>query len=120
MAHKPAAARDRGAIDPASPHQPEIEQHRRRIEKRLIRLLAQTGSTATIDDIKSIIFAEDGETPFIAYVVKLSEFFGDAEDAIPVIQDTWNYFPHRRLPGSCPAAEMLRLVPHLNPRDLRA
>ena len=27
----------------------------------------------------------------------------DIDDALPVIQDAWNYFPHRFLHGRCPA-----------------
>jgi hypothetical protein len=100
-----------------------ITRHRTRIEKRLIRLLDQTGSGATLDDIKTIIFNEEQEVPFIVYVMQLSELFGDEVDAdtvIPAIQDAWNYFPHRRFRGSCPAEQMLRHVPGLTPRDLRA
>jgi hypothetical protein len=100
-----------------------IRRHRTRTEKRLIRLLDQAGSSATVDEIKRIIFSEEEDRPFIIYVIQLTELFGDNADhdaVIPAIQDAWNYFPHRRFGGSCPAEQMLRLVPGLTPRDLRA
>ena len=104
-------------------HNVAVRRHRARTEKKLTRLLTAAGSSATLDDIKSIIFEEDGDTPFIAYVMQLGELFGDEADddaVIPAIQDAWNYFPHRRLGGSCPASRMLQLVPGLKPSDLRA
>src|SRR5580658_4883784 len=91
-----------------------VTHHRTRIEKRLIRLLNQTGSAATLDDIKAIIFNEKEDRPFIAYLIQLSELFGDDADddaAIRAIQDVWNYFRHSRLDGRCPAEIILQQVP---------
>lgn len=106
-------------------NQPEVAKQRARTEKRVQRLLTKTGSTATLDDIKTIIFNEEVETPFSAYLMKLMDLFDDPDERfidemLPVLQDAWNYFPHRRFNGSCPAAEMLRLAPGVKPRDLRA
>jgi hypothetical protein len=100
-----------------------VLRHRTLTERRLTRLLKQISSAATLEDIKAIIFDEDQEIPFIVYVMQLSELFGDDADAdalIPTIQDAWNYFPHRRLGGSCPAELMLQRIPGLTPADLRA
>ena len=102
---------------------PEITRHRARVEKTLARLLEETDSDATLAEIQHVIFNEDGERPFIAYVMHLVELFGSGADRhidalIPAIQDAWNYFPHKRLAGSCPAALMLKHVPGLRPSDL--
>ncbi|HTV26201.1 MAG TPA: hypothetical protein VMF32_00270 [Xanthobacteraceae bacterium] len=106
-------------------HQSEIAKQRARTEKRVKRLLSKTGSSATLDDIKTIIFNEVVEMAFSAYLMKLMDFFDDPDERyidemLPALQDAWNYFPHRRFNGSCPAAEMLRLAPGVKPRDLRA
>jgi len=95
-------------------HTSAISRKRALIEKRLVRLLRQTGSDATLDDIKTLIFNEEEALPFIAYVMQLCELFGDEADddaVIPAVQDAWNYFPHRRFGGLCPAEQMLRQVP---------
>jgi hypothetical protein len=78
------------------------------IEAHLASLLQQAGSTATIDDIKNMIF-DAGLTGFREYVADMLGLFEspgsivDIDAAIPVIQDAWNYFPHRSLRGQCPA-----------------
>jgi hypothetical protein len=109
----------------ARDHTPATERHRARIEKRLSDLLQQTGSEATLDDLKAIIFNDDGERPFAEYVMYLTELFGAGgqvhiDALIPAIQDAWNFFPHRRLAGRCPAQLFLEQAPWLTPDDLCA
>jgi hypothetical protein len=101
-----------------------ISRHRARTEKRLARLLEEPDRDATLDQIKSAIFNEDGKRPFAEYVIYLIGLFGAeadnrTDDLIPVIQDAWNYFPHGRLHGSCPAEVILQHLPSLKPGDLR-
>jgi hypothetical protein len=81
-------------------------------EARLAATLRAAASTATVDDIKKMIFEEDGEHAFSVYlrdmlgVIKNSDVL-DSVDAIPLIEDAWNYFPHRRLDGCSPAEVFL-------------
>src|ERR1700685_4072811 len=78
------------------------------IEAHLASLLQQSGTTATVEDIKGMIF-DAGLTGFREYVAEMFGIFEapgsivDIDAALPVIQDAWNYFPHRALRGQCPA-----------------
>ena len=115
----------RAAMRAPSDDTPAILRHRAHTEKRLRRLLEKTGSEATLDDIKVIIFNDDGERPFAEYVMYLTELFGVGGEVhidalIPVIQDAWNFFPHRRFDGRCPAQLFLEQTPGLTPDDLLA
>lgn len=102
-------------------HVSEIAKYRVIIEQRLERLLPAIGSAATVAEIKDIVFKEDGHRPFAEYVSEMIDLIGEDGDALlPLLQDAWNFFPHRRLNGRCPAALFLQLSPGKKPRDLRA
>jgi hypothetical protein len=85
----------------------KISAHRTFIEARLSSFLKQSGSIETVEEIKNLIF--EGEQDFKSYVGYLLSMFEnpkstvDIDAALPVIQDAWNYFPHRFLNGRCPA-----------------
>lgn len=93
-----------------------IISRRVQTEARLAALLAKAKSTATLDDIKRIIFKETPDERFSTYVAKLLALFEntahavDVDEALPIIQDAWNYFPHQRLDGECPAQVMARTI----------
>jgi hypothetical protein len=78
------------------------------IEAHLASLLQQSGTTATVEDIKGMIF-DAGLSGFREYIANMFGLFEapgsivDIDGALPVIQDAWNYFPHRALRGQCPA-----------------
>jgi hypothetical protein len=85
----------------------KICAHRTLIEARLSKFLKQSGSTETVEEIKNLIF-EGAPQDFKSYVDYLLSTFENPEStvdidaALPVIQDAWNYFPHRFLNGRCP------------------
>ena len=85
-----------------------FHSYRALTEARLSSLLEQTNSAATLDDIKRIIFYESNSR-FSFYVAHATALFEnrqstiDIDTVLPVIQDAWNYFPHRALNGQCPA-----------------
>jgi hypothetical protein len=82
----------------------------RRLEYQLIRFRAK----ASVEDIQRFIYERDEERPASEYIGQLMDVFNasDAEldDAISVVQDAWNYLPHRALGGRCPAEVMLGLM----------
>jgi len=86
----------------------EIGAFRRRTEQRLDRMLRQCQSFLTIVEVKALIFEAD-LPQFRTYLAALLAALGydrlaDADDEVQqVIQDAWNYFPHRFLAGHCPA-----------------
>ena len=93
------------------PTQPSIMKHRALTEERLVGLLQGAESSVTLDTVVALIF--EGEVPdFRAYVTAmLSALNCDVDDvddaAVEVIQDAWNYLPHRFLNGRCPAEVMM-------------
>jgi len=58
-----------------------------------------------------MILEHDGTTHPSECFADLIELFrageGDLDSVLPVIQDAWNYFPHRSLDGLCPAEVMV-------------
>ncbi len=103
----------------------QIRVHRARTEVRLSALLQRAKSGATLNDIKELIFYERPERKFGEYVADLIALIdpaktgGDLDELLPILQDAWNYFPHLRLDGLCPAKLMLQHVPSLRPGSLR-
>ena len=97
-------------------HSRTIEMYRMLAEDQLAYLLEDAESAVTIHNVKSLIFEAD-TSDFHAYLKAMLSAI-DREDIdriddeeIQVIQDAWNYFPHRALGGKCPAeimAEQLR------------
>ena len=85
-------------------------------EERLVRILADADSTITVDKVRNLIFEADISDFRVYLTAMLSALGCDDIDSIDeselqVIQDAWNYFPHRTLNGRCPAeimAEKLR------------
>jgi hypothetical protein len=81
-------------------------------------------SEATVSDIKRLIFEHDGRANPSECFADMTELFRADEDDLdslpPVIQDAWNYFPHRSLGGRCPAEVMVELPrPRRCPRTIR-
>jgi hypothetical protein len=92
----------------------DISEHRALTEARLTALLTRTGSYATLDNIRNIIFNENDTKHPSEYFADLINLFNasrsriDIGDILPIIQDAWNYFPHRSRGGLCPAELMLQ------------
>jgi hypothetical protein len=86
----------------------QSDNYRRLIERRLTELLVQSKSTSTPEHIKSIIYNESTKRAS-EYIADLIALFDspqatiDLDILLPVLQDAWNYFPHRSLGGKCPA-----------------
>ena len=91
-----------------------MDSHRVLTELRLSELLLRSKSTATLADVQSLIFDELNK--FAVYLSRLLALFDSADNGVnidtllPVIQDAWNYFPHRSLEGRSPAEVFAELV----------
>jgi hypothetical protein len=87
-----------------------IVAYRTLTEQRLSALLIRAGRPATLDGIKAIIF-DEGHSKLSAYITKMLELLksrdNDIDMILPVLQDAWNYFPHRSLDGHSPAERLL-------------
>jgi hypothetical protein len=88
-----------------------IATHRMLAEERIAHLLQDADSFITLDKVKNLIFeAEpaDNRSYLIAMLSAVNCDVADIDDAsLQVIQDAWNYFPHRFLNSRCPAEIMM-------------
>jgi len=95
-------------------HSKQLDSHRILTELRLSELLLRSKSGVTLDNVQSLIFDESDK--FAVYLPRLLAFFDSADNGInidtllPVIQDAWNYFPHRSLDGRSPAEVFAELA----------
>ena len=83
-------------------------------EERVQHLLDNVENAASLDTIKEMIFNFAGENFNFYLFAMLKAFrYDDIDDVdaatLQVIQDAWNYFPHRFLKGRCPAEVMAEL-----------
>jgi hypothetical protein len=91
-----------------------IETYRMLTEERVQHLLDNVENAASLDSIKKLIydFERDGSRSYLLAMLKVFRFdnIEDVDqDTLQVIQDAWNYFPHRFLNGRCPAEVMEEL-----------
>jgi hypothetical protein len=90
------------------PNPSEVKRRRALVEARLSRLIENAQIVLTIEDIKVLTFYHPHER-FDAYIQQMFAIFDagghpvDEDTLLPVIQDAWNYFPHRSLNGRSPA-----------------
>lgn len=104
----------------------EILEWRKEIEQELEEMLKKTnptsqkateraGSDFGLEDIKKIIYNEDGQdclTDIIA-MFDVGQGAVELQNIIETINDAWNYFPHKVLGGISPAEKLLEY--HKNP-----
>ena len=98
-----------------------ILAYRRHLYSHISLLLDVYGSGATVEDAAKLIF-EYGEAshPSECLADLLMMFNPCEEDYLsfmPVIQDAWNYFPHRSLGGKCPAEIISTIVRPIKARQ---
>jgi hypothetical protein len=88
-----------------------IDRRRRLTEARLARLLQMPGIDVPLDVVEFVIF-EYHHDRFNTYIAQwlamfaLSERPLDERSVLLIIEDAWNYFPHRSLHGRSPAEVM--------------
>jgi len=91
-----------------------IATYRILTEERVQHLLDNVDNAASLDTIKTVIY-EFASEDFQLYLITMLKAFryddiDDVDEAtLQVIQDAWNYFPHRFLNGRCPAEVMAAL-----------
>jgi hypothetical protein len=88
----------------------------RRLENGLIRFRCR----ATVEDIETFIYEREEGRAFGEYISQLIAVFNPSEaeldDAVSIVQDAWNYLPHRVYGGRSPAEVMLGLDAKKHPR----
>lgn len=87
----------------------QIFQRRKEIEQELVDLLEKTGSDFGLEDIKEIIYSEDGQDSLTGVIAMFDNGVDpvELENVLEVVNDAWNYFPHKMLGGMSPAEKHL-------------
>ncbi len=87
----------------------QIFQQRKEIEKELLKLLKETKSDFGLDDIKEIIYNEDGQDDLTKVIAMFDcgQGLSEMNETLETINDAWDYFPHKILNGCSPAEKML-------------
>ena len=87
----------------------QILQKRKEIEKELLDMLKETKSDFGLDHIKEIIYNEDGQDSLTDIIAMFDTVQGAAklQNVLELVNDAWNYFPHKVLGGISPAEKLL-------------
>jgi hypothetical protein len=87
----------------------QILDRRKIIEQEILDMLKETSSDFGLDDIKGIIYNEDGQDDLTQIISMFDTGQGAAEldNVLELLNDAWNYFPHKILGGLSPAEKLL-------------
>lgn len=93
----------------------QILKRREEIEKELLGMLKEIKSDFGLDNIKEIIYNEDGQDSLTDIIAMFDTGQGAAElqNVLELVNDAWNYFPHKIIGGLSPAEKLLEY--HKNP-----
>ncbi|MGB7293104.1 MAG: hypothetical protein WBD99_13100 [Thermodesulfobacteriota bacterium] len=88
----------------------QILKRRKEIEKELLEMLKATKSDFELNDIKEIIYNEDGQDD-LAKIIAMFDTGQYApeelQDLLELVNNAWNYFPHKIIGGFSPAEKVL-------------
>jgi hypothetical protein len=87
----------------------QIIKRRKEIERELLKMLKETKSDFGLDDIKEIIYNEEGQDDLTDVIAMFDTGQGAAEpeNILELVNDAWNYFPHKIIGGLSPAEKLL-------------
>lgn len=83
---------------------PAILARREEIERELSTLILKTKSDITLLEIQDVIY-EETDLDDLNDIIRMFDMGSpyELQNAIELLNDAWNYFPHRVLNGLCPA-----------------
>lgn len=87
----------------------QILKRREEIEQELLEMLGETKSDFGLEDIKRVIYNEKDSDDMMK-VVAMFDRGGDASELgniLELVNDAWNYFPHKIIDGISPAEKIL-------------
>ena len=87
----------------------EIIKKRKEIEQELVDMLREAKSDFGLDDIKEIIYNEDGHDSLTDIIAMFDAGRGATElqNVLELANDAWNYFPHKIIGGLSPVEKLL-------------
>ena len=97
----------------------QILERKKVIEKELLVMLKETKSDFGLDDFKDIIYNEEGQDDLTQVISMFDTGQGAAElqNVLELVNDAWNYFPHKVIGGLSPAEKLLEYQQN-KPNDL--
>ena len=87
----------------------QILIRRKEIEQDLVDMLEETESDFSLQHVKDVIFHEEDNDDMMK-VVAMFDRGGDASELsniLELVNDAWNYFPHKIIGGLSPADKLL-------------
>ena len=87
----------------------QILQRRKEIEQELVELLKDSDSDFGLEDVKDIIYNEDGQDCLTDIIAMFDTGKGvpELENVLEIVNEAWNYFPHKILGGLSPAEKLM-------------
>jgi len=87
-----------------------IPERRKEIEQALLGLLKESESDFTLEDIKEVIYNERNDNEFskIISIFDKGQDLDELNKILQLLNDAWNYFPHKCLAGLCPMEKILK------------
>lgn len=91
------------------PSKREILKRKKEIEKELSQMLKEIKSPFTIEHIKDIIYHEEDQNDLTKVIVMFDcgQGLSEMNEILEIINDAWNYFPHKCLDDLCPMEKIL-------------
>lgn len=88
----------------------EVIKRRKEIEKELQEMLNERKSEFDLDYIKQVIYDEQDDDDLMK-IISIFDRGGDAselDNILELVNDAWNYFPHKCLAGLCPMEKIVK------------
>ncbi|MDA3839876.1 MAG: hypothetical protein PF572_02195 [Patescibacteria group bacterium] len=87
----------------------EILERRREMEENLAELIKRTNSVLTMEEIKEMIYNEDGQDCMRKLMANFMKDQGieQINKDWQIVSSAWNYWPHKKLGGLSPAEKVL-------------
>ncbi len=87
-----------------------ILKRRKEIEQAILSLLKEFESDFTLEDIKEVIYNERNNNEFskIISIFDKGQDIDKLNEILQLLNDAWNYFPHKCLGGLCPMEKILK------------
>ena len=88
----------------------QIIAKRKEIEQELAGFLKETGSDFTLEDIQKVIYKEEDADDLTEVIAMFDTGQGAAglDTVLELVNDAWNYFPHKIIGGLSPAEMILK------------
>lgn len=99
-------------IEQTRPIPMEIFVKRKEIEVKINQTLKESKSDFNLEDIKEIIYNEEGPDDLTEIIAMFDrgQDIAKLQEILELVNDAWNYFPHKILDGLSPTEKMLEYI----------